>query len=118
MPKNMSLEEWGKRSKALYDEFAAVPGMKDWSYKAGASKKNDITHAVNCKVSAADAGLSDKFEKAYYDYLWKEAELHQEAYGFWPVFEMEEIEWDDPRLDRYSEKDSAENWAKERKAKK
>lgn len=117
MPKNMSLEEWGKRSEALLDDFYAIPGCEDWSYKVGTSRKNEIAYAVNCKVSEEEAGLKDKFEKAYYDYLWKEAELHQEAYGFWPVFEMGEIESNDPRLDRYSESDSAENWAADRKTK-
>ena len=117
MPKNMSTEEYLKRSKANYEKLSAIPGFKEWSSKTWTSRKNDIIHAVNCKVPSAEAGLNDKFERAYYEYLWKEAELHQEAYGFWPVFEMGEIESNDPRLDRYSESDSAENWAADRKTK-
>ena len=117
MPKNMSLEEYLKREKALCEELHAIPGYQEWSAKVPTSRENDITYAVNCKVPAKEAGLKNEFEKAYYEYLWKEAELHQEAYGFWPVFEMGELEWDDPRLDRYSEADSAENWAADRKAK-
>ena len=118
MPKNMSMAEWAKRRQALYDAFIAIPGCSDWIIQARGSDKNDIARAVNAKVPAADAGLKDKHQKAYYDYLWKDAELHQEAYGFWPTFDMCEMESDDPRLDRYSDKDSADKWVAERKNKK
>ena len=32
-----------------------------------------------------------------------EAEAHEKKYGFYPVFEMEEIEYDDPVLDNYKD---------------
>lgn len=80
--------------------------------KARASRLNELTDAVNRKTPKAEAGLKEEFEEMYYDRLWKEAEDHEKKYGFWPTFEMEEIESDDPALDIY--KDPAEKWAKGR----
>lgn len=97
----MTFEEYMKRSQALSEELDKIPGYRDWSNNAKASRRNEIAHAVNCRVSAAEIGLKDKFEKAWYNYLWKSAELHNKRYGFWPVFEMEEIESDDPKTDIY-----------------
>lgn len=94
MPKNMNLAEWEKRSKALSDAFNAIPGATAWFIASGARLRNAIAMAVSSKIPKEKAGLMDKFEQAYYDHLWKEAELHQEAYGFWPTFEVEEIEYD------------------------
>ena len=94
MPKNMSLAEWGNRSKALSDAFDAIPGCQEWFLSAGARRRNAIAMAVSSKIPKEKAGLKDKFEQAYYDLLWKEAQLHQEAYGIWPTFEVEEIEYD------------------------
>lgn len=94
MPKNMSLAEWGNRSKALSEAFNAIPGCTDWFVSAGARRRNAIAAAVNSKIPKEKAGLSGEFEAAYYELLWKEAQLHQEAYGFWPTFEVEEIEYD------------------------
>lgn len=94
MPKNMSLSEWGKRSKALSDAFNAIPGAKDWFIASNARRRNAIAMAVSNKVPMNKAGLKDKMEQAYYDHLWKEAQLHQDAYGFWPTFDSEEIEYD------------------------
>lgn len=81
---------------------------------ARASRLNEITDAVNRKAPKDKAGLKEEFEEIYYDRLWKEAEAHEKKYGFWPVFEMEEIDTDDPVLDIY--KDPPGKWAKERKA--
>ena len=80
---------------------------------ARASRLNEITSAVNRKVPKDEAGLKEEFEEIYYARLWKEAEAHEKKHGFWPTFEMEEIESDDPVLDIY--KDPAEKWAGERK---
>ena len=80
------------------------------------SRKNDIIHAVNSKTPKEKAGLKNAEEREYFDTLMKEAEEHEGKYGFWPTFEMGEMEYDDPRLDIYSE--SAEEWAKEKKSKK
>lgn len=92
MPKNMSLAEWGKRRAALSDAFHAIPGCREWAMKPLARRRNAIAMAVSSKIPMEKAGLKDNYEKAYYDYLWKDAELHMEAYGFWPTFEVEEIE--------------------------
>ena len=97
----MTFEEYVKRSNALSEELDKIPGYREWSNNARASRRNEIAHAVNCKVSAEELGLKNKFEKAWHEYLWKTAELHNERYGDWPVFEMEEIESDDPKLDIY-----------------
>lgn len=77
--------------------------------KMWTSRQNDIIYAVNCKVPKAEAGLRDEVESIFYDRLMKEAEAHEEKYGSWPVFEMGEIEYDDPRLDIYSDEDSEED---------
>lgn len=104
MPKFMSFDDWKNQSDAIYDDFVKIPGCKDWDLDARGSLKNDIIRAVNSQVPKDQAGLKDDFQKAYYDYLWKSAELHKKAYGFWPVFDMYEMESDDPRLDIYSGK--------------
>lgn len=67
------------------------------------SRLNDITYAVNCKVPEKEIGLNSDIERMFYGRLVKEAEAHEKKYGFWPTFEMGEIESDDPRLDIYSE---------------
>lgn len=69
--------------------------------KIRATRLNEITRAVNNKVPKAKAGIKGEIESRYYDDLWKEAMEIQEKFGEWPVFEMEEIESDDPTLDIY-----------------
>ena len=71
-------------------------------YAMRGSRKNDIIDAVNRKVPKENAGLKLDVEKMFYDRLWAEAEAHQKKYGDWPVFEICEIESDDPRLDIYN----------------
>lgn len=80
---------------------------------ARASRLNEITEAVNRKVPKDEAGLNEEFEEMYYDRLWKEAEAHAKKHGFWPTFEMDEIDTDDPVLDIY--KDPPGKWAEDRK---
>ena len=70
--------------------------------KISAIRLNEITRAVNSKVPKSQAGLNGEIESRYYDSLWKEAMEIQKKYGDWPVFEMEEIESDDPALDIYN----------------
>lgn len=94
MPKNMSLAEWGNRSKAISEQFNAVSGYKQWLITSDARRRNAVAMAVSSKIPKDKAGLKDKMEQTYYDQLWKEAQLHQEAYGFWPTFAVEEIEYD------------------------
>ena len=71
-------------------------------YAIRGSRKNDIIDAVNRKVPKDKAGLKSDVEKMFYDNLWAEAEALQKKYGDWPVFDMYEIESDDPRLDIYN----------------
>lgn len=65
------------------------------------SRVNRILHAVNCKVAENEFGELTDQEAECYAGFWTEAERHQERYGFWPTFEMGEIESDDPVLDIY-----------------
>ena len=97
----MSKNEYLKRSEALCDELEKIPGYKKWRASSRASRRNEISYAVSCKVPEEKAGLKGNMEKAWFNYLWKTAELHEEIYGFWPVFEAEELESDDPRLEIY-----------------
>jgi len=70
--------------------------------EARASRLNVIIGAVNSKLKQQDAGLRDEFERMFFDNLVAEAKSHEEKYGFWPTFEMMEIDTDDPVLDIYS----------------
>lgn len=67
-----------------------------------ASRLNEITRAVNSKTPKAKAGLKNEVEVRYYDNLWKEAMEVQKKHGKWPVFEMAELESDDPAMDIYN----------------
>ena len=71
--------------------------------KIRASRLNQITYAVNCKVPKEEIGLKSEVEEMYYDSLIKQANEHFEKYGFYPTFEMEEIDYDDPCLDIYKD---------------
>ncbi len=70
--------------------------------KVPASRINEITSAVNSKTPKAKAGLKNEVESKYYDNLWKEAMAVQKKHGNWPVFDMAELESDDPALDIYN----------------
>lgn len=67
------------------------------------SRINRILVAVNRKVPKGEADLRSEQERECYDGFWEEAEEHLARYGFWPTFEMGEIEYDDPVLDIYGE---------------
>ena len=67
------------------------------------SRKNDIISAVNRKVPKKEAGLKAEIERVFYARLWREAVAHEKKYGKWPVFELCEVETNDPRLDIYNE---------------
>lgn len=71
--------------------------------KMPGSRQNDIIYAVNCKVPKKEADIKNETERMLYDELWAEATAHKKKYGDWPVFEMSEIETDDPRLDIYKD---------------
>jgi len=70
--------------------------------KLRASRRNEIISAVNAKTPKAKANLNGEIESRFYDNLWKDAMEVQKKYGDWPVYEMEEIETDDPILDIYN----------------
>lgn len=67
------------------------------------SRANAMADAVNRRISKEEAGIRSDGEAVWYDALWAEAEAHNAKYGFWPVFEMGEIESDDPVLDIYGD---------------
>ena len=71
--------------------------------KIRGSRKNEIIYAVNCKLPENEIGLKGEVEKQFYDNLIKQANDHVKKYGDWPVFEMYEIESDDPVLDIYND---------------
>ena len=80
--------------------------MDEYSIELGkipTSKLNEIIYAVNCKVSKEKLALRSAKESRFFDNLVDEAVAHEEKYGFWPTFEMGEIEYDDPRLDIYGD---------------
>ena len=66
-----------------------------------ASRLNQIITAVNQKIPKQEMDLHDECEKQFYDNLISEAIKHKEKYGEWPIFEMMELESDDPVLDIY-----------------
>lgn len=68
-----------------------------------ASRKNKISYAVSAKVPKEEAGLKGDVEAKFYDSLVEQAKAHEKKYGFWPTFELEEIETDDPVLDIYGD---------------
>lgn len=81
--------------------------MTEKDFHAGFAKMsgreiNRIIYAVNCKVTMDELDLKTDVEKEAYKRFWAEAEAHEKKYGFWPVFEMAEIESDDPCLDIYN----------------
>lgn len=65
------------------------------------SRVNQIIDAVNRRYPKEAIGVEPGEEESRYDSFWAEAEAHAERYGFWPTFEMGEIESDDPVLDIY-----------------
>lgn len=67
------------------------------------SRWNAIISAVNMNVPKDKAGLKDEAEEALYDSIKAEADELEKRGGVRPVFDMVEIESDDPALDIYSE---------------
>lgn len=65
------------------------------------SRVNQIIDAVNRKYPREALGALTTGENAWFDAILSDAEKHLETYGEWPVFEMGEIEYDDPCLDIY-----------------
>ena len=69
--------------------------------KIPGSRKNQIIMAVNAKIQKEKAGLKSPVEEMFFERLMAEAKTHKKKHGFWPVFEMSEIESEDPALDIY-----------------
>ena len=80
--------------------------MTDAEYMKGlheisGSRKNEIIRAVNLKASKEEAELKGEVEEMFYNNLVAQAKEHEKKWGDWPVYEMCEIESDDPKLDIY-----------------
>lgn len=56
-------------------------------------RKNSIIAAVTCKMPEMKIQLETEVERMFYQRLWKEAEAHLEKYGFWPTFDLYELDW-------------------------
>ena len=67
------------------------------------SRINRIIDAVNRRYPKEALGKLTDDESVWFDAILKDALKHQEKYGEWPVFEMGEIEYDDPVLDIYGD---------------
>lgn len=68
-----------------------------------ASRENDLLMMINDKIPQAEVEFNNEEEKSFYASVWAEAVEHEKQWKRWPVFEMTEIESDDPRLDIYNE---------------
>lgn len=77
--------------KEYYKELGKIRG----------SRLNKIIYAVNCKVDKSEIELETEVESMFYDSLVSQADEHMKKYGFYPTFDMFEIESDDPVLDIY-----------------
>ena len=84
----------------MKDENQGV--IRDKIRNLRASTRNHIAIAVSQRIPKEEMNYSEA-EEAYYDILTEEATEHEKVYGFWPTFEMEEIEYDDPILDIYGD---------------
>lgn len=72
-------------------------------HEISGSRKNEIIHAVNLKASKEEIELKGAIEEKFYDNLVAQANEHEKKWGEWPVYQMCEIESDDPKLDIYNE---------------
>ena len=78
-----------------YDDYLKELGMMR------GSRKNEINRAVNNRIPKTQFVLKNKVEEQFFYNLSKEALEHEQKLGFWPTFELYEIEEDDPALDIY-----------------
>ena len=85
--------------------------MRDMDYKAylnelgkiKGSRKNQIIRAVNSKTPKKEFKFKSDVEEKFFDNMMTEAAAHEKKHGFWPTFEMCEIESEDPVLDIYND---------------
>ena len=90
--------------------------LKDLSH-VSTSRKNDIIRHVNYRLPKEKYEFRNKTEEAFYESLIDEATRMQSKTGVWPIFELCEIDYDDPILDIYSA-GSLEKHIEERRIKK
>ena len=81
------------------------------------SRKNDIIRHVNYRLPKEKYSFRNSAEEAFYESLIDEAERMQAKTGVWPIFELCEIDYDDPILDIYPT-GSLEKHIEERRKKK
>ena len=77
---------------------------------------NRIIRHINSRSPKKTCDITNRAEEEFFDNVLDEAERHLEKYGFWPVFELCEIDYDDPILDIYPQ-DSIEQHKEERRRK-
>lgn len=65
------------------------------------SRKNQIIHAVNCRIPKEKAGLKGPVEEMFFERLVAEADSYEKRGGVRPVFEVSEIESEDKSLEIY-----------------
>ena len=89
-----------KELRSVYMDYADY--HKAWD-EIRQSRKNDIIAAVNSKIQKDEITFNDEAELKYFEYLTAEADAYEEYGGVRPIFEMGEIDYDDPILDIYNE---------------
>lgn len=86
-------EGWNREEKVLREEMEKNPEYLAWKKDSDAHERNRITNEVNgCNASFRNT-LSPG-AAAYFDYLWKTADLDIKYGGdSRAVWDMEELEW-------------------------
>ena len=80
-------------NKEIMKAITALPG----------SRWNTVISAVNQQIPKEKAGLKGEAEENLYDKIKAEADKLEKRGGVRPVFDMVELESDDPALDIYNE---------------
>lgn len=78
--------------KVYKEKLSSLPG----------SRWNHVIRAVNSKIPKEKAEL-DEVEAKLYDEMMAEADMYEKRGGVRPVFDVVEIETDDPVLDIYKD---------------
>ncbi len=81
-----------------------------------AREMNRIISLVNYKTPKEKCDLRSVEEERFYDNLINEAKEMMDRTGIWPIFDVCELDYDDPALDIYPE-GSLERHLEERKKK-
>ena len=71
--------------------------------KMGARRRNEIVMAVNEGLSKEEANLKSEAEKQYFDSMIKQGEEFKKEHGEFPLFELEELDYEDPELDMFND---------------